>query len=966
MKTFQRSSQYANKLALALFFVLLGSLTAHPTRAQDTGETQGWRALATKGETAFQEGSFEKAFQLYTRALEAAQESERSEWMRFRQADAHLRSLDASQNSDHSETDAALKHLRTFFDPQLEAQGQTTIWAQAAEAIGDHYYQPRRTWGFGHAQQPYVMAMDYWAGSSDVETARDHWLDIIWKMAWPKWSDGVGSYGGRNNWISVNRLEQGLKIAVSDADRARLHFLIARSAQHQGDGPWWDRRMAKALEALYAMGTETGYYDAGLWFEALWYMNTGPWQRDEDGNARRFVKPAKALTLFEVLAKDKRWKKSPYRKHSKNHIKNILSKELGVYVNNAFLTGSKAAYALRVRNLSRVDCQLTPVDLTQHVKLDERKDYAHEWLEEIDTSELKPLRRWSVDLAADSPHAVASKSLAVEGDLPPGAYLLEAFAEGKKDRALVLVSGTAVVLKSSGQDLHAWVTDAVSGKPMQGQEVHAKVRIRDRKGRGFWDQTSATTGADGLGHMTCPKTHDNREVFLAVNTPKGPAFALLSQGDFKPDSAWRVHVVTDRPAYRPEQTVSWKLSARRYTGLRYSTPSGHKLLAKLIGPRGGEIDSAEVTLNDFGSAFGTFETGASMALGQHTLQLRDLEGDTHIASSPLFRLEEYKRPEFEVKVSTPMADEADGQEARPKVFVLGDEVQAEIQANTYFGTPVAGAKVEVVLYKHPHAPQSLHRPRFQWFSDALTPSWQRSSPYNRYNREEVLRKELATDAEGRALLTFATPFGTGQGFRYTVEARVTDASRREVTGSGSVVVLRQSYRVELDLEHKIAAPGQKAELAVLAQDSNGNAMAVEGQLFLYRARWVEIWLDTDHKRIDADTLRKARGTSSFPHPGWRQVRAEYAFEKINEIKLSTDAEGKASWSPILPNKGVYRFTWVSQDARSTEVSAEAWMFAADGDSMQLAYNQQGLQILLDKGAIAEGQSAQILVMSDAS
>ncbi|MCP5023577.1 MAG: hypothetical protein GY930_17640, partial [bacterium] len=46
--------------------------------------------------------------------------------------------------------------------------------------------------------------------------------------------------------------------------------------------------------------------------------------------------------------------------------------------------------------------------------------------------------------------------------------------------------------------------------------------------------------------------------------------------------------------------------------------------------------------------------------------------------------------------------------------------------------------------------------------------------------------------------------------------------------------------------------------------------------------------------------------------------------------------------------------------------AEAWMFAADGDSMQLAYNQQGLQILLDKGAIAEGQSAQILVMSDAS
>ncbi|MCA9003196.1 MAG: hypothetical protein KDB61_14830, partial [Planctomycetes bacterium] len=376
--------------------------------------------------------------------------------------------------------------------------------------------------------------------------------------------------------------------------------------------------------------------------------------------------------------------------------------------------------------------------------------------------------------------------------------------------------------KSAGQDLYAWVTDAITGDPIAEQTVHARVRYRDSKGRGFWKKVEATTDADGLAHLVAPATHDYREAFVAVATPKGQAFATVNQYDYRPDRAWRVHVVTDRPAYRPDQTVHWKLSARQHTGLQYSTPSGHKLVAKLIDPRGGEIDTAEFELNEFGSAHGSFETGKSMALGQYSLRLEDPENDNAgIASAVLFRLEEYKRPEFEVTVTTPMEDAAHGETARPKVFVLGDEVQAEIQANTYFGTPVPNAKVEVVLYKQDHSFGALHNPRFKWFSDALMPDWQRYDRWSHYNREEVLRRELTTDASGHALLKFSTPFGQGQAQKYTIEARVTDASRREVTGTGTVLVGRQSYRAELDVEHKIVAPGGKAQVSVLLQDSNG-------------------------------------------------------------------------------------------------------------------------------------------------
>ncbi|MFT4649517.1 MAG: hypothetical protein ACI9X4_002757, partial [Glaciecola sp.] len=859
--------------------------------------------------------------------------------------------------------------LRGFFDSNLEPEKRTRIWALAGESIGDHIHQIRHTWGFGNALQPYTYAMDFWAGSSEIEVARENWLRILWKMAWPAWGDGVGQYGERNNWIPLNRLEQALTIVNTDHDRARILFLIARSAQNQGDGPWWDRRMTQAFDALQAMGTKTGFYDASLWFEALWLENTGPWQHNVDGQAQRKVQPARALALFEVLANDKTWKASAYRKGAQEHIKNILAKELAVHVNGAFLTGSKAGYVLQTRNMTSIDCTLTPIDLTKNVELDARTEHTHQWLAEIEVSGREPVQRWTITLQEDSPHASIYKELALEGTLAVGAYLLEVRSGSRKDRALVLVTETALILKSSGQDLHAWVTNAITGKPVPGQQVQARVRVRDSKGRGFWRQVQATTGSDGLAHLVGPQTHDYREAFVAVKTEQGSAFAVLSQNDFKPENAWRVHVVTDRPAYRPDQTVSWKLSARRHTGLQYSTPSGHSLVAKLIGPRGEEIDSAKVQLNDFGSAFGTFETGQDMALGQYSLQLIDPkapDGQTQIASAALFRLEEYKRPEFEVKVSTPMDEPATGMEARPQVFVLGDEVQAEIQAMTYFGSPVVGAQVEVVLYKEHFNPGSMHRARFQWFSDSLVPSWQRSNRYRHNNREEVLRKELSTDAFGRARLTFATPFGQGQGYKYTIEARVTDASRREVTGTGNVLVQRQSYRVELDLEHTIVAPGSKAKLSVLAQDSNGNAMSVEGQLFLYRGRWVEVWTGPDNQPVDSSTLGKARQSALFPKPGWKRVRAEYAFEAVDGLKLSTNAQGKANWSPTLAKEGVYKFTWVSQDPRSSEVSAEVWMFAADGKSMELAYNQEGLQILLDKSTIAEGQTAQVLVLSDAS
>ena len=104
---------------------------------------------------------------------------------------------------------------------------------------------------------------------------------------------------------------------------------------------------------------------------------------------------------------------------------------------------------------------------------------------------------------------------------------------------------------------------------------------------------------------------------------------------------------------------------------------------------------AKATLNAFGSAWGSLELGEAVAARRVPHQFWDQGRSPSHRQRKLFRLEEYKLPEFKVAVKTP---EQDG---KKKAFRLGEKVEVEIQADYYFGGPVSNASVEVVVYQNP-------------------------------------------------------------------------------------------------------------------------------------------------------------------------------------------------------------------------------------------------------------------------
>ena len=100
-----------------------------------------------------------------------------------------------------------------------------------------------------------------------------------------------------------------------------------------------------------------------------------------------------------------------------------------------------------------------------------------------------------------------------------------------------------------------------------------------------------------------------------------------------------------------------------------------------------------------------------------------------------------------------------------KRSALGEKVEVNIQADYYFGGPVANANVEVLVYQNPFY-HYWHRPRdYPWFYEDMDSRHISAGPLLGGGGQIIKRETLKTDATGKATLTFDTPRNCRAGFR---------------------------------------------------------------------------------------------------------------------------------------------------------------------------------------------------------
>jgi len=962
----------------AALVLLIGAMMSVSAGAQTAaGLPDEADELHTAAGRAFAEESWSLAAEAYARLLdEPGLDTPHRQYLRYRLHTARWRDAAASRSArNEDQYRAALTALEELAG-ELRPDGEErppVLWArvQASLALAviasDDYGQRQQ------AAQHLGPALGFWASSTDLDTAREEYLDLVLEVA----GTPNISYHQRQQLLPPDALRNALRLARANGHprRGYLAFLLAETLQYSGASAAF-RAAGLYEEALAHTPREDGWRDDILYQYALFEQQRGHTGYDADGNLRVEPDYEAALALFRRLVDDYDEDESRFVDQARDSIESITRREVRVLLSEQFRPGQPVSVDLLWRNADTVELAAYPVDLAQALR-ETRDQEQGEWLDKVDLGGSQPAASLTQSAAQERPYVQHRREIVLEDGLAAGAYIIEARAGATKSRALLLVTGIAVITKTGvdGQ-LLAWVTRADTGEPVAVAEITATARFR--KPRNSPEPSpeilTTTTGDDGTALLSLPHGL-GRPADLRLSARAGERVTFVEQNWFTYSGGdaggrdWRIYAFTDRPAYRPGDTVRWKAIARiQSPGTAYTTPAGETLGYTLTGPRGDKLAEGKAKLNAFGALWAELELPGDAPLGLYRVRFT-VPGQTGKArqepfrSSPnLFRVEEYKLPEYQVAIET------GGEDGRATAFRLCDPVEITVKADYYFGGGVPGAEVELIARSRPFYPSWRPRPAYPW----LEPAARSTRPGFRGQGQEVFRETRKTGEDGTASFTIETPADASQDFEYTLTARVVDASWREVSARESIRITRQPYFAYIVPERTIWRPGELAEATLRTLDANEQPVAAKGRVTVTRKAWREYWVSPMGRRLSAaemEELRKQAGGLFRRRPDIdldAYVKTGgYEEERVADTRLETGADGEATFSFRPERDGWYELRFVSFDQYGFPVKGTNNLWVADDATTDTGYRGE-LDLIVGSDTLDEGGSADVLVSAPVS
>ncbi|MHC5035634.1 MAG: alpha-2-macroglobulin family protein, partial [Planctomycetota bacterium] len=359
-------------------------------------------------------------------------------------------------------------------------------------------------------------------------------------------------------------------------------------------------------------------------------------------------------------------------------------------------------------------------------------------------------------------------------------------------------------------------------------------------------------------------------------------------------------------------------------------------------PRGNEVHSVTKRTDDHGGMDAEFELGDEPPLGVYRIQLH---GERY-AGGQNFRVEEYKKPEFEVSV------EPDTTHAK-----LGQKVNAVIEATYYFGAPVTEATVKYRVFREeythtyyfPGAWDWLYGPGYgySWYSYDWLPWWKSLRccwspppwwwgyrPVSRV-RELVTEGETAIGEDGTVKVEIDSAAALrdhpDRDHLYVVQAEVRDASRRVITGEGAVKVTRQAYYALVQSDRGYYRPGEEMVLTVRCLTPGNEPVATEGVVTISRI----VFGGPDNAHIEEEELE--RWSAATDERGMATFRLRH--EKSDQLKVKFAAPD--AWGGMVEGYGV------------------VWVCGRDFNGRLYRFND--LELVTDKRTYQPGETCHLMV-----
>lgn len=344
--------------------------------------------------------------------------------------------------------------------------------------------------------------------------------------------------------------------------------------------------------------------------------------------------------------------------------------------------GEKVWVQLDVRNLQNLKISISRLNITADNEYDAQDEATYKMLLKK-TTKLHQ-KDYSRNYYGRPDYQEVKDSIEIGGNLPLGAYLMEVTSDNTgiaPQRKLFYVSNLAVMFQQLPDDKHRYVVvNATDGQPIAGAKIELYDQWYDFNTKKDKRTVHARLTTDENGEAYFKNVDGN--ILISTNNDKfTPAKGIyLSRDRYyeKKDNETKYQVYTDRALYRPGQTVHvTAIDFVNMKGVDAKVPVGRdELDFRLCNASWKEVEMKKAKVDEYGTASVDFELPKEGQTGMYHVSVND-------QVNRFFRVEEYKRPTFEI--TFPKVNEK---------YNWGDTVVVKATAKTYSGVPVQGAKVE--------------------------------------------------------------------------------------------------------------------------------------------------------------------------------------------------------------------------------------------------------------------------------
>jgi len=486
-----------------------------------------------------------------------------------------------------------------------------------------------------------------------------------------------------------------------------------------------------------------------------------------------------------------------------------------------------------------------------------------------------------------------------------------------------------LTFKLGATEAFVWAVDLPSQRPV----ANAPIVIYDNLGLQL---ASGVTDSDGIWRGPIGEREPYSQTYAILGAPGEENFALainnwslgISAYDFgyaqdiqKPHT--KIYMYTDRPIYRPGQTVYFRGVVREAFNGRYQLPTVNAIPVTLMDANGTKLSDLDLQLSPYGTFNGQFEIPAEAVPGYYTFQ--NLVFNFYFS----FQVAEYRKPEIDLSVDF----------AKDEIK-SGETTTANVNARYFFDAPASNVAVRWTLSTRPNY---FYLPNFQTglFDDSWLDMFRRSNTFNA-GFFGILIGEGTGQTSPNGILTIDLPaipeppagMSREVGQIVTLEVTTEDESGLPVSSRAELRVHPADFYIGLRPDQWFGTARSALGFDVYTADWAGNASG-------------DKTLVAEFKQV-----RWEKETNAGGYPIYTPV-----YTPVSSSNLATGSDGKARLSFVPPNAGTFMLDVSGAGARTQTL---IWVGGAESAAWPDLPNQR-LELKADKDSYKAGETARVFI-----